>query len=87
MYTYNMYVYRMQVSKKSLNLILIEKRYTGISEAFFKIKLNCFLDTLILKISFWIIKTNNFQGDLNDISAKTATLTGMQLRPLRQPWQ
>ena len=33
-----------------------------------------FLDTLILKIYFFIIKINNFRGDLRDISAKTATL-------------
>ena len=51
-----------------------------ISEAFFKIKLNCFLDTLILKyIYFLIIQINNFQGDISDISAKTATLVFMYL--------
>ena len=38
-------------------------------------KLNqIFLDTLILKIYFLIMKINNFQGDLSSISAKTATL-------------
>ena len=44
------------------------------SEAFFKIKLNCFLDTLILKIYFLIIKINNFRGDLSGISAKKSSL-------------
>ena len=38
-------------------------------------KLNSFFwDTLILKINISIIKINNFQGDLSDVSAKTATL-------------
>ena len=44
------------------------------SGAFFKIKLNCLLDTLIRKIYFLIIKINNFRGDLSDISAKTGAL-------------
>ena len=39
------------------------------SEVFFKIKLNVFLDTLILKLFFKIIKIPNFRGDLSDISA------------------
>ena len=33
-----------------------------------------FLDTLILYIFFLIIKTRKFQGDLNDVSAESATL-------------
>ena len=45
-----------------------------LSEVFFKIWLFLFLDNLILKIIFLIIKINNFQGDLRDILAKTATL-------------
>ena len=43
-------------------------------DVFFKIKLKIFLDTLIVKKYFFIIKINNFRGDLSDISAKTATL-------------
>ena len=39
------------------------------SEAFLKITLLLFLDTLILLIYFLIIKINNFRGDLSDASA------------------
>ena len=48
-------------------------RYTS-SEGFFKIKSNDFLDTLILNIFFDIIKTNNFRGDLSDISGEKTSL-------------
>ena len=44
------------------------------SEAFFKIIIIIFIDTLILQIYFLIIKLNIFRGDLSSISAKTATL-------------
>ena len=37
---------------------------------FFKIKEIVFLDTLILKIYFLLIKINNFRGDLSGIPAK-----------------
>ena len=45
-----------------------------ISEAFFKMKLNVFLDTLIQKIWNLIIKINIFRGELSTISAKKASL-------------
>ena len=45
-----------------------------LSASFFKIKLNIFLDTLIQKIFFQIIKINNFRDDLTDISAKKEAL-------------
>ena len=48
----------------------IENQRMAVSEVFFKIKLIFFLDTLILKIFFKIIKINNFRVDLSDISAK-----------------
>ena len=54
--------------------LLCQSAGISASEAFFEIKLNCFLDTLLLKIFFFMIKINNFRGDLSDISAKTATL-------------
>ena len=38
-----------------------------------------FLDILILKIYFLIIKINKFRGDLSGISAKTATLISYSL--------
>ena len=41
---------------------------------FFQKNFFFFLDTLILKIYFLIIKINNFRGDLSGISARTATL-------------
>ena len=43
-------------------------------------KLNLFniSDTLILEIYFLIVKINIFQGDLSDISAKTATLDALR---------
>ena len=46
------------------------------SAVFFKmkLKLNVFLDTLILKLYFFVIRINNFRGDLSVISAKTATV-------------
>ena len=40
------------------------------SEAFFKIELNDYLDTLILKIYMLIEKRVNFRGDLSGISSK-----------------
>ena len=58
------------------------------SEVFFQNQIDLFMDTLILKIIFLIIKLNNFRGDLRDISAKTATLvinTGNRL--IRMPGQ
>ena len=42
----------------------------SVSEVFFKIKLNIFLDTLILKRKIIIIKINTFRGDLSGITAK-----------------
>ena len=39
------------------------------SVSFFKIKETYFLDTLIQKILFWIMKINNFRGELTDTSA------------------
>ena len=44
------------------------------SEVFFKIKLNIFLDTSILKIILYIIKINNFRVDVSGISAKKTSL-------------
>ena len=35
-----------------------------------------FWDTLILFIIFLTIKINDFRGDVSDVSAKTASLTG-----------
>ena len=51
-------------------------RQAGISEAFFKIKLLLFgyFDPTNI---FLIIKVSNVRGGLSDISAKTATLSGM----------
>ena len=44
------------------------------SASFFKIKYIIFLDTLIQKIFFEIIKINNFRGELTDNSAKKEAL-------------
>ena len=44
------------------------------SASFFKIKLKYFLDTLIQKIYFLIIKMYNFRGELSDISAEKEAL-------------
>ena len=49
----------------------------NIRDFFFKTKLHIFLDTLIVKIHFLIIKINNFPGDLSNVSTKTATLVNM----------
>ena len=67
--------------------LLCQSAGISASEAFFEIKLNCFLDTLLLKIFFFMIKINNFRGDLSDRSAKTATLpvTAGALKPLNNP--
>ena len=39
-------------------------------------------NTLILKIFFLLIKIDNLGGDLNDVSAKTATLVLMPFNKL-----
>ena len=49
-------------------------RHMRISEAFYKIKLNVLLDTLIPKNILKIIKIYNFQGGLSDISANKTSL-------------
>ena len=80
------------IIKRSINRIKVfgeivwlnlEKGFAGQqmapSEAFFKIKLLLFLDTLILQIHFLIAKINYFRGDLSDISAKKAT----QMAPVK----
>ena len=41
---------------------------------FFKIEFIHFLDSLILQLCFLITKAHIFQGDVSDISPKTATL-------------
>ena len=49
-------------------------RDASVSVMFFSKFIYYFLDTFILYLSVEIIKIINFQGDLSDISAKTATL-------------
>ena len=39
-----------------------------------KTKKNVFLDTSVLQMLFWMIKLNDFRGELTDVSAKTETL-------------
>ena len=47
-------------------------------EKFFQNPIISFLDTLSQKNIFFIIKINNFWGDLSGISAKTATLVVLE---------
>ena len=44
------------------------------SEAFFKSKVNVFLDALILKMCYFTIQITKYRGDLIDKSAKKASL-------------
>ena len=55
-------------------LVLTCWRYAASGEAFFKIELNAFMDTLIIKLFFPIVDLKSSRGDVTNVSALKTSL-------------